>query len=125
MQHINYRRLFNEPYRIYTIYGDFSITTFILFILIWLICGLLFKYVPFIYYPIKYLAEWLPGGYLYVYLGLPILLCLYILKINWEGKKVYMFLYDYIYWYVLIKITKSVYCHDTKVSYMCNNIVFR
>lgn len=34
MKHINYRRIFNEPYRIYTTYGSFPISTIISFILI-------------------------------------------------------------------------------------------
>lgn len=116
----NYKSAFNESVVIYSIGKvrlpvGISLEQILTLVFVYLFFAIFYK-------GINLLSYILPFGYFSTWVILPLIISYFIVKLKHDGKKIYQFVYDYLYWKLTISMTKKMYCYDEEVKYMKDDI---
>lgn len=120
----NYRNVFNEPIKIKQLTQNFSLPYLIKLrdILIYLIT--IFLIFVLFHSIVSFISSYVPLFTMLFYIGVPYLMVRLIEKVQPDGKNIFWFLWDYVSFYFEYLQPKKKICHDTKVNYIDQSVVF-
>lgn len=120
----NYRNVFNEPIKIKQLTQNFSLPYFIKLrdVLIYLLT--LFGLFIFFHSIESFISSYVPLFTMLFYVGVPYLTVRLVEKVQPDGKNIFWYLLDYVTFYFEYLQSKKKICHDIKVNYTDEPIVF-